>query len=194
MAMELGELKRNFDGLKLLAEKQERRVRYYETRAQNVAIACLIWDRLFVVGMYHTSSSLSLLNCTPHLWMVLGFSLASTSLYLLFFLEAVFMLYRAQNQLDIISKKQIEISLQILNTGSPNDDEAGDTFSSDNGGLELSFQVQLLQYHPLTVVQRKIYIASTISTLLAVSAFEVYTSQLEWMLHLLNWMPVNMLR
>ncbi|KAA0042580.1 WD repeat-containing protein 91-like protein [Cucumis melo var. makuwa] len=178
MAMDLGVLKRNFDGLKLLAEKQEQRVRYYETRAQNVAIACLIWDRLFVVGMYHTSSSLSLLNCTPHLWMVLGFSLASTSLYLLFFLEAVFMLYRAQNQLDIISKRQIEISLQILNTGSPNDDEAGDTFSSDNGGLELSFQVQLLQYHPLTVVQRKIYIASTISTLLAVAAFEVYTCKL----------------
>uniref|UniRef100_A0A0A0KM15 Uncharacterized protein n=1 Tax=Cucumis sativus TaxID=3659 RepID=A0A0A0KM15_CUCSA len=178
MAMEFGELKRKFDGLKFLAEKQEQRVRYYETRAQNLAIASLIWDRLFFVGMYHTSSSLSLLNCTHHLWMVFSFILSSTSLYFLFFLEAVFMLYRAQNQLDIISKKQIEISLQILNTGSPNDDEAGDSISSDNGWLELSFQVQLLPYHPFTLVQRKVYIASTIFTLLAVAAFELYTCKL----------------
>uniref|UniRef100_A0A9I9CMS2 Uncharacterized protein n=1 Tax=Cucumis melo TaxID=3656 RepID=A0A9I9CMS2_CUCME len=148
MAMRFQELKRKFDRLKPLAEKQEQRVRYYETRAQNVTIACLIWNRLFVVGMYHISSSLSLLNCTHHLWMVLGFSLASTSLYLLFFLEAAFMLYRAQNQLDIICKQQNEISQQILNTGNPDDYEGGDSISSDNGWLELSFEVQLLhEYH-----------------------------------------------
>ncbi|CAK9310765.1 unnamed protein product [Citrullus colocynthis] len=170
--MEFGELKSTFDNLKLIAENQEHRVRYYETRAQNIALACLIWDRFFVLRISQTSSSLSL-NCS-NWWMVLAFTLSSTSLYFLFFLEAVIMLYRAQNQLDMISKKQIQISQQILNSPTPDDDEAGDSILID--GLELSFQVQLLEYHPFRIVQRKVYIASTLCVLLAVAAFELYAS------------------
>lgn len=72
--------------------------------------------------------------------------------------------------LDMISKEHIQISQQILNA--PILIEAGDSILID--GLELSFQVHLLEYHPFRIVQRKVYIASTLCALLAVAAFELY--------------------
>lgn len=74
--------------------------------------------------------------------------------------------------LDMISKEHIRISQQILNAPTPYDDAAGDSILID--GLELSFQVHLLEYHPFRIVQRKVYIASTLCALLAVAAFELY--------------------
>ncbi|XP_022157130.1 uncharacterized protein LOC111023927 [Momordica charantia] len=170
--MEFGELKRNFEALKDLVEKQESRVQYHESRAQNITMAYLIWGRLFFFAISQTSSSL--LKCIDW-WMVLGLSVSCAFVYFLFFLEAVTMLYRVQHQMDIICKEQAEICQQILVARSQLDDvdlamEAGD--SSD--GFQFSFHVKLLEYGAFRIVERKFYICATVSALLAVTAIELY--------------------
>ncbi|XP_022157132.1 uncharacterized protein LOC111023930 isoform X2 [Momordica charantia] len=138
--MEFGVLRKNFDELKDLAEKQETRLRYHESRAHNIAMAYLIWERFFFFGVSQASSSSSsslLLKCSN--WsMVLGLSLSCSFLYFLFFLETLTMLYLAHYHFDIVCKKQIQLCRQILDAVETSI-EAGD--SSD--GFGFSFQVQL---------------------------------------------------
>ncbi|XP_022157172.1 uncharacterized protein LOC111023951 [Momordica charantia] len=172
--MKLRVLKRDFEELKLLAEKQEPILRFYESRAQNITMGYLIWERFFFFALSQTSSPLKCID-----WrVVLGLSLVCSFVYFLLFLEAVTMLYRTQNQMDMICKEQSDICQQILDAGNQDDGgsamEAGDL--SDGVAFNFSFHMRTtLNYdYSFRIFQKKVYISAIISSLVAVTALELY--------------------
>ncbi|CAK9310763.1 unnamed protein product [Citrullus colocynthis] len=101
------QLRRNFVLLKDVYDNQETRLRYSETKLQNIVLGYLSWGRLFFFGV-----SLSF-KCKDW-WVVLALTLFSTFLYSLLFLDAVTVLSRTQDQLDVICKELTGICQQIL--------------------------------------------------------------------------------
>lgn len=172
--MDLGVLKRDFQEWKALADILESKRDFYETRAHNIAMGYLIWERVFFFAVSQISSSL---NCVRW-WLVLGLSLSSTFVYFLIFLEAVIVLYRTQNHLDVICKKQTKICERILKAVNQDDGglcssmEAGD--SSDGLGFNFSFQVRILDYDSFRIVEKRVYICGIGCALFAVTVFELF--------------------
>ncbi|XP_022157182.1 uncharacterized protein LOC111023958 [Momordica charantia] len=171
--MALGELERKFEELKDINEKQESRVRYYETKVQNIVFGYLIFTRLFFFGISQTSSSF---NCKDW-WVILALSLLCSFIYFLLFLDAVAMLFRTQYQLDIICKELKELFQQIL--VSKNQDDVGLSMETgeSSGGFEFGFHEKMLMLDHFRIVGRKVYIYFTVSALLAVTAIELYVSK-----------------
>lgn len=155
--------------LKDVHENQETRLRYCETKLQNIVLGYLSWGRLFFFG-----ASLSF-KCKDW-WVVLSLTLFSTFLYSLLFLDAVTVLSRTQHQLDIIRKELTEICQQILVAQSQDNEGLSMEAGECSDGFELSFHEKMFMLDQFRIAGtgRKFCIYCTVCALLALTAIELY--------------------
>lgn len=164
--MELEEVRRD---LEHLAEKQQQRVRYYESRAIYTTLGYLAWLRFFYFAV--SSNSSSTLHCV-HWPMVLGLSLSSSSLYFLILLPPFIKLYRTHDLLHTICKEHIHLCQRILEATNQ-DGEAG----ASTHGVEFNFrfhQVRALHNDSFSGGEIKVYTCAVAFALFAVTAFQLY--------------------
>lgn len=167
--MELEEVRRD---LEHLAEKQQQRVRYYESRAIYTTLGYLAWLRFFYFAV--SSNSSSTLHCV-HWPMVLGLSLSSSSLYFLILLPPFIKLYRTHDLLHTICKEHIHLCQRILEATNQ-DGEAG----ASTHGVEFNFrfhQVRALHNDSFSGGEIKVYTCAVAFALFAVTAFELYAGK-----------------
>ncbi|KAA0042579.1 WD repeat-containing protein 91-like protein [Cucumis melo var. makuwa] len=166
---QLGDLRRNFVLLKDINDNQETSLRYCETKLQNVVLGYLSWGRLFFFGVSFS------FKCKDW-WVILALTLFYTFFYFLLFMDAVIMLSRTHDQLDIIRKELAEICQQIL--VAQNQDNVGLSMEAgeDSDGFELSFHERMFMLDQFRVVEtgRKVYIYFIVCPLLAITAIELY--------------------
>ncbi|KAG6579343.1 hypothetical protein SDJN03_23791, partial [Cucurbita argyrosperma subsp. sororia] len=108
--MEVEGLERNFEAFNGAANDEEARLRELERKPHKIALVYLIWLRCFLFAVSRSSSSH---KCVPW-WMVVGLILSATAVHLLVFLEAVTMMFRTLNALNIILREQTGIWHQLL--------------------------------------------------------------------------------
>ena len=158
--MEVEGLERNFEALNGAANDEEARLRELERKPHKIALVYLIWLRCFLFAVSRSSSSH---KCVPW-WMVVGLILSATAVHLLVFVEAVTMMFRTLNALNIILREQTAIWHRIL-----------DARKEEHGGQEhiYRFQIRELNYGAFRIVERKVHIAAIACALLGVTAFEV---------------------
>ncbi|KAG6605757.1 hypothetical protein SDJN03_03074, partial [Cucurbita argyrosperma subsp. sororia] len=163
--MELEALKRD---LECLAENQQQRVRYYESRANYTTLGYLAWLRFFYFAVSSNSSSL---HCV-HWPMVLGLSLSSSSLYFLILLPPFIKLYRTHNLLHTICNRHTHLCQRILESTNQ-DGEAG--ASTDGVEFNVRFhQVRALHNDSFSGGEIKVYTCAVAFALFAVTAFQLY--------------------
>ena len=134
--------------LESVAQNQQQRVGYYESRANYRTMAYLAWLRFFYFALSSTSSTT--LHCVQ--WpMVLGLSLSSSLLLLLNVLEALIMLYRTHKRLHMICQDHATVCRQM---GELNKERALNDDSLSGGEM-------------------KVYVCAMAFALLAVTAFEL---------------------
>ncbi|XP_022957796.1 uncharacterized protein LOC111459230 isoform X2 [Cucurbita moschata] len=149
--MELEEVRRD---LEYLAEKQQQRVRYYESRAIYTTLGYLAWLRFFYFAV---SSNSSTLHCV-HWPMVFGLSLSCSSLYLLILLPPFIKLYRTHNLLHTICNQHTHLCQRILEATNQ-DGEAG----ASTHGVEFNVrfhQVRALHNDSFSGGEIKVYTCS----------------------------------
>ena len=113
MAAELiEEMQKVLEELNAMADTQKGRVENYETSLQNIAIAFLVWLRLFFFSLSQTSPNSSLLHCKQW-WLLFALTCFSAFLYILLFIHNSLMLSRTERQLHVISRQQIQLHQQI---------------------------------------------------------------------------------
>lgn len=106
----------------------------------------------------------------------MALTLFSTFLYSLLFLDAVTVLSRTQDQLDVICKELTGICQQIL--VAQNQDNVGLAVEAGecSDGFELSFYEKMfrLDHFGIVGIGRKVYIYFTVCALLALTVIELY--------------------
>ncbi|PRQ60294.1 hypothetical protein RchiOBHm_Chr1g0379631 [Rosa chinensis] len=117
--MNLKELEESFKELRIINEKQEKRVWYHETRAQNLTIAYVLLQGLFSIGIVLSSSSPPSSTPRNQWWVPFSMILVSSVIFFMAFLDAVTMFYRTQYHLDMNYMEQDLIFKKIQEAKHP---------------------------------------------------------------------------
>ncbi|KAK4571396.1 hypothetical protein RGQ29_029993 [Quercus rubra] len=141
--------------LAIVNEKQERRVRYHETRAQNLTIAYLILLGINTIAISHRSSTS--LQC-KNWWVPFTISLSSSIIYFMTFLNTVSKFYWTQYHLDLNY-----LDLQVIRTRIREAEFETKCHSTSEQKLD-----------PVVLFKRKLYIAITVSALIAITVIQLY--------------------
>ena len=141
--------------LAIVNEKQERRVRYHETRAQNLTIAYLILLGINTMAISHRSSTS--LQC-KNWWVPFAISLSSSIIYFMTFLNTVSKFYWTQYHLDLNY-----LDLQVIRTRIREAEFETKFHSTSEQKLD-----------PVVLFKRKLYIGITVSALIAITVIQLY--------------------
>ena len=141
--------------LAITNEKQERRVRYHETRAQNLTIAYLILLGIYTMAISHRSSTS--LQC-KNWWVPFAISLSSSIIYFMTFLNTVSKFYWTQYHLDLNY-----LDLQVIHMRIREAEVETKCHSTSEQKLD-----------PVVLFKRKLYIGITVSALIAITVIQLY--------------------
>ncbi|KAL4594973.1 hypothetical protein ACB092_12G057900 [Castanea dentata] len=141
--------------LAIVNEKQERRVRYHETRAQNLTIAYLILLGIYTMAISHRSSTS--LQC-KNWWVPFAISLSSSIIYFMTFLNTVNKFYWTQYHLDLNY-----LDLQVIHMRIREAEFESKCHSTSEQKLD-----------PLVLFKRKLYIGIIVSALIAIAVIQLY--------------------
>ena len=158
-------------------EKVEGRVNYYDTKLHAIIVAYFVLERAFFFsfGVSNTNfaSNISTLSCNGKWWVILGVSCLCSLVYMLLFLDAALMLYRHQNQLNLILQTHHQLYRQLL---AIKDSlmEAGDEASHG-----LSLEEELMPINSNAAYrrrpwERKFYAYTIFCALIGVASLELY--------------------
>lgn len=107
--MELEELQTIHTELGHINDKQEKRVRFYETRAYHLTIVYIIFQVLILISVSFLSSS----NQCKRWWVPFTISLLASIIFFMAFLEAAISYYNTHYHLDMNYLEQQVINKQI---------------------------------------------------------------------------------
>ena len=156
--MDLEDNQRSYNKLAIINAKQEKLVRYHETRSQNLTIAYLLLHTgVYIIIISHRSST-SLFQC-KNWWVPFAFSLSCSIIYFMTFLNTVNKFYWSQYYLDMNCLDQ-----QVLHT------------RIRDAKFETKCQTTTSEQKPDPVVlfKRKLYISITVSALVAITVIQLY--------------------
>ncbi|XWS61260.1 hypothetical protein CRYUN_Cryun07bG0110800 [Craigia yunnanensis] len=165
---ELEQLTKIFKELGLVAEKQEKRIQWYEKKAQHLTIAYLIFQGIVFISI--TSQVLS--SQCQNWWVTFSLSLLSSLIYFLAFLNILTNFYRVKYQLDLISIEQETVNKQIHEAES-HKIQIGESSCEQRPVCKLlkSDEVQLLKRKLCIIMIISALIASVVMVLLACKSF-----------------------
>ena len=148
---------RSYNKLAIVNEKQELLVRHLETRAQNLTIAYLLLHiGVYIITISHRSST-SLFQC-KNWWVPFAFSLSCSIIYFMTFLNTVSKFYWTQYHLDLNY-----LDLQVIRTRIREAEFETKCHSTSEQKLD-----------PVVLFKRKLYIAITVSALIAITVIQLY--------------------
>ena len=151
--------------LKSINERQEKRVRYHRTRAENLTVAYLLLQVLFLLVVAVRSSSSAQKSDIE--WLLLFFVvLISSLIFFLAFLDAAVTFYKTQSALDD-NRADLELMLRKLR-------EAEEQKKAD---VEQKYW-ERSRPDVVLRVKRKLYIYVIASALLVLAAIELYACRL----------------
>lgn len=168
--LEPEQLQSDYNELVLINERQEKLVRYHESRAQNLTIGYLVLQGLYLTAISHRSATS--LQCKNR-WLPFAISLLSSVIYFITFLDAVNKYYWTLYNLDVNHIDQQSLYERIR--------EAKDNIKG-HGEIKIDGDDQLISDQrrpdPLLLFKRKLYITITVSALIAITAMELYAFRL----------------
>lgn len=186
--MNLEELEERFNELRIINEKQEKRVWYHETRAQNLTIAYVVLQGLFFLGIVQvlgSSSSSPQPSSTPRSqwWVPFSMILVSSVIFFMAFLDAVTMFYRTQYHLDMNYMEQDLIFKKIHEAKHP---PAANYRASHSIKMEqcssheqkVHTENEIIRPDVFQLFKRKVYIYFISLALLAFTVIQLYACRL----------------
>ncbi|PON32120.1 hypothetical protein PanWU01x14_364030 [Parasponia andersonii] len=176
--MEDNKLQADSEELKLINNKQEQRVRFHRTRAENFTIAFLVLQALQLTVITVRSSSTSLRSKE---WLVHFIAILLTSvIFFIAFLDAVISFYWTQYELDI-NYMDLELKHKKIKEVKYNESaikychaiqiDQGSSSSDDN-------YLHVRSPDPVKLFKRKGFIYVTVSVLIGSTITELYACHL----------------
>ncbi|KAK3219924.1 hypothetical protein Dsin_013894 [Dipteronia sinensis] len=164
--MELQDLQNVLNELGLINKKQEKRIRGYETRAQNLTMAYVIFQGLILLSVSLHGSE----NQCQHWWIPFTISLLCSTIFFIAFLDYVTRFYNTQYHLDLNYMEQQIIYKQIHHK-STKPSSSSSSSSDDNDDhhsikIKKSYDEILIEPDVVQLLKRKIYITVTLSALI----------------------------
>lgn len=185
--MNLEELEESFKELRIINEKQEKRVWYHETRAQNLTIAYVVLQGLFFLGIVQvrdsSSSSPQLSTARSQWWVPFSMILVSSVIFFMAFLDAVTKFYRTQYHLDMNYMEQDLVFKKIHEAKHP---PAANYRISHSIKMEqcsgheqkVPTEHEIIRPDVFQLFKRKVYIYFTALALLAFTVIQLYACRL----------------
>ncbi|KAK0598103.1 hypothetical protein LWI29_031675 [Acer saccharum] len=149
--MELEDLQNVLNELGLINEKQEKRIRSYETRAQNLTMAYVILQGLILLSVSLNNGS-SRPNQCQHWWIPFTISLLCSTIFFIAFLDYVTRFYNTQYHLDLNYMEQQIIYKQIHHQSTK------PSSSSSIIKIKESYDEILIEPDVVQLLKRKVYI------------------------------------
>lgn len=151
-------------------ERQEKRVQYHETRAQNLTIGYLILQAIYIIAVSESSSTS--LQCR-NWWVMFSISLSTSVVYFIYFLDAVNKFYWIQYYLEVNQIDLQTLRMRISEARLSDENKSHCQIPGDDGEPSTARKPD-----PLLLFKRKLCISITVNAMIAIAGFELYAIRL----------------